>query len=69
VRTGSGFRTSLVACIHYRQAGLTVGSVDPFVALAAGRSLFRVADLIELARQIDGWKSERVERTVKENMS
>src|SRR5882757_7838505 len=45
------------------------GAVDPFVALAAGRSLFRVADLIELARQIDGWKSERVERTVKENMS
>jgi hypothetical protein len=41
------------------------GAVDPFVALAAGRSLFRVADLIELARQIDGWKSERVERTVK----
>jgi hypothetical protein len=39
------------------------------VALAAGRSLFRVADLIELARQIDGWKSERVEKTVKENMS
>jgi hypothetical protein len=28
-----------------------------------------VADLIELARQIDGRKSERVERTVKENMS
>src|SRR5437588_7768685 len=45
------------------------GAVDPFVALAAGRSLFRVADLIELARQIDGWKSERAERTVKENMS
>jgi hypothetical protein len=39
------------------------------VALAAGRSLFRVADLIELARQIDGWKGERVERTVKEKMS
>jgi hypothetical protein len=45
------------------------GAVDPFVALVAGRSLFRVADLIELARQIDAWKSERVERTVKENMS
>jgi hypothetical protein len=39
------------------------GAVDPFVAIAAGRSLFRVADLIELARQIDGWKSERVEKT------
>ncbi len=45
------------------------GAVDPFVALAAGRSLFRVADLIELARQIDGGKSQRVARTVKENMS
>ena len=45
------------------------GAVDPFVALAAGRSLFRVADLIELARQIDGGKSQRVERTVKGNMS
>jgi hypothetical protein len=28
------------------------GTVDPFVAVAAGRSLFRVADLIELAKQI-----------------
>ena len=44
-------------------------AVDPFVAVAAGRSLFRVADLIELARQIDGGKPQRVERTVKENMS
>ncbi len=47
--------------VSYRQ--------DWVVALAAGRSLFRVVDLIELARQVDGWKSERVERTVKENMS
>jgi hypothetical protein len=46
-----------------------VGAADPFIALAAGRSLFRVADLIELARQIDAVTSERVERTVKENMS
>jgi hypothetical protein len=45
------------------------GAVDPFVALAAGRSLFRVVDLIELAREMDGWKSKRVETTVKENMS
>jgi Family of unknown function (DUF5372) len=45
------------------------GAVDPFVALAAGRSLFRVADLIELARQIDRWKSVGAERTVKENTS
>jgi hypothetical protein len=46
-----------------------IGAVDPFVAIAAGRSQFRVADLIELAKQIDGWKSERAQRAVKENMS
>ncbi|HEX2697459.1 MAG TPA: DUF5372 family protein, partial [Anaerolineales bacterium] len=44
-------------------------AVDPFVALAAGRSLFRVADLIELARQVATGKSEGVARSVKENMS
>jgi hypothetical protein len=33
--------------------------VDPFVAMAAGRSLFRVADLIELAKQVGEWKSRR----------
>jgi uncharacterized protein DUF5372 len=44
-------------------------AVDPFVAVAAGRSQFRVTDLLELAKQIDGWKSERAQRTVKENMS
>jgi hypothetical protein len=33
------------------------GAVDPFVALAAGRSLFRVADLIELARLISQYIS------------
>jgi hypothetical protein len=44
------------------------GAVDPFLALAAGRSLFRVADLIELARQIDGWKSERVERSASSHL-
>jgi hypothetical protein len=46
-----------------------LGADDPFVAVAAGRSQFRVADLIELAKQIDGWNSGRAERTVKENMS
>jgi hypothetical protein len=45
------------------------GAVDPFVAVAAGRSQFRVADLIELAKQIDGWNSGRIERAVKEKMS
>jgi hypothetical protein len=45
------------------------GGVDPFVAVAAGRSQFRVADLLELAKQIEEWKSERAERTVKGKMS
>ena len=45
------------------------GGVDPFVAVAAGRSQFRVADLLELAKQIEEWKSERGERTVKGKMS
>jgi len=46
-----------------------LGELDPFVAVAAGRSLFRVADLIELAKQVAGWKSEKAGRSVKENMS
>jgi hypothetical protein len=33
--------------------------VDPFVAMAAGRSLFRVTDLIELAKLVGEWKSRR----------
>lgn len=45
------------------------GGVDPFVAVAAGRSQFRVADLLELAKQIEAWKSERAERTVNVKMS
>jgi len=42
------------------------GGVDRFVAVAAGRSLFRVAELIELALQIEGLKLESVARGVKE---
>jgi hypothetical protein len=45
------------------------GAVDPFVAIAAGRSQFRVEDLIELAKQIDEWKLERAGSSVKEKMS
>lgn len=33
-----------------------LGSPDPFVVIAAGRSFFRVADLLELARQVTLWK-------------
>jgi Family of unknown function (DUF5372) len=32
------------------------GAIDPFVAIAAGRSLFRIVDLIELAQLIGEWK-------------
>jgi hypothetical protein len=46
-----------------------VGAVDPFVILAAGGSQFRLVDLIELAEQIDRWKSGRATRTVKEKIS
>jgi Family of unknown function (DUF5372) len=46
-----------------------VDPLDPFVAVAAGRSLFRVTDLIELAKQVAGWKSEQARRDVKEKMS
>ena len=45
------------------------GGVDRFVAVAAGRSLFRVAELIELARQIEGLKAEFVASGVKEKTS
>jgi hypothetical protein len=44
-----------------------VGAVDPFVAIAAGRSLFRVADLIELANQVGEWRLAR-QRVVKGKM-
>jgi hypothetical protein len=48
-------------CLHSLPMSWTdVGAVDPFVAVAAGRSLFRVADLLELAKQIDGWKSKEL---------
>ena len=42
------------------------GGVDRFVAVAAGGSLFRVAELIELAGQVEGLKVEGVGRGVKE---
>jgi Family of unknown function (DUF5372) len=42
-----------------------VGEVERFVAVAAGRSLFSVAELIELARQIEGLKLGCVARRCK----
>jgi Family of unknown function (DUF5372) len=43
--------------------------LDPFVVIAAGQSLFRVVDLIELAKQMAEWKSDRAGNAVKEKMS
>lgn len=34
----------------------SAGSEDPFVSVSAGRSLFRVEDLLELARLMEGWE-------------
>ena len=36
----------------------SAGSVDPFVELSAGRSLFRVRDLLELAAFLDEFRSK-----------
>ena len=43
--------------------------VDPFVVVAAGRSLFRITDLLELAQLIQGVEPARGEYCVKEKMS
>jgi hypothetical protein len=45
------------------------GAVDPFVAVAAGRSLFRIVDLLELAQQIGEWKLGAARGVVKKNTS
>jgi hypothetical protein len=44
-------------------------AIDPFIAVAAGRSLFRVADLLELTKWIDSPRSEQDARTVKGKLS
>jgi Family of unknown function (DUF5372) len=44
------------------------GAIDPFVAIAAGRSLFRIVDLIELAQLIGEWKLGGGYGVVKEKM-
>jgi hypothetical protein len=43
--------------------------VDPFVVVAAGRSLFRITDLLELAQLIQGMEPARGDCSVKEKMS
>ena len=40
------------------RAWTDMADVDPFVALAAGRSPFRVEDLVALSGLIDGLRSE-----------
>lgn len=50
-------------------AWMDVVALDPFVAVAGGRSVFRVAELLELAHRIAGWKAERADGAVKEKTS
>lgn len=50
-RDADGYLTSLPAC----WTSLVVQ--DPFVVASAGRSRFRVADLLELAALVDGRKA------------
>ena len=37
-------------------AWTSMAAGDPFVVLAAGRSWFRVAELLEMVRFVDNWK-------------
>jgi uncharacterized protein DUF5372 len=46
-----------------------LADLDPFVAMASGRSLFRVVDLIELAKQVAEWTPDPSGGTVKEKTS
>jgi hypothetical protein len=56
--------------LHSLPTGWTdAAAIDPFIAVAAGRSLFRVADLLELTKWIDSPVCEREKRAVKEKMS
>ena len=43
--------------------------VDPYVAVAAGRSLFRIPDLLELVQRIQALSPEHAARPVKKKMS
>lgn len=43
--------------------------VDPFVAIAAGRSRLRVAELLELARWVGHWTPGGGAQSVKEKMA
>ena len=55
--------------LHSLPAGWTDAvAVDPFVAIAAGRSRLRVAELLELTRWIAHGTSAGARQTVKEKM-
>ena len=43
--------------------------MNVFVVVAAGRSLFRVADLLELTQRIQASNAEQPEKSVKRKMS
>jgi hypothetical protein len=43
--------------------------MNVFVVVAAGRSLFRVADLLELTQRIQAASPEQPEKSVREKMS
>jgi len=45
------------------------GVIDPFVTVAAGRSLIRVTDLLELTNRIGAYRAEPTGESVKEKMS
>ena len=56
--------------LHSVPTGWTdAAPVDPFVVVAAGRSLFRVVDLLELSQRIQAVESEEAESCVKQTMS
>ena len=46
-----------------------VAGIDAFVLVGAGRSLFRIPDLLELVQQIQALDAGRVSNPVKEKMS
>jgi hypothetical protein len=46
-----------------------VAGIDPYVAVAAGRALFRIPDLLELVQRTQALKPEQATISVKEKMS
>jgi hypothetical protein len=61
-------RAASTRCPPLPAAWTDAVAVDPFVAIAAGRSRLRVAELLELARWIADRAPGGVGQTVKEKM-